>query len=310
VNSPRRHGEARLARADVALYGLAAAISVSGLLLQLLSSGARAKGIGVIVVVLGLFLGLTRLLLQRISAVSSESSARLDGFETSLRLADSPTVGDNDLSPVAARLWAEAVEAHSKTHDAIANGSMVVSGAATTIWYLRLLTEEASHTMHAVDHVDPAHWLTDPHLTEYLTFQLARVRDEGVALERIRIVSTGDLESRDNRDALTALIKLHESAGAKMLLCPEAGARELGTDFFPAKGALIIDRDGKAACLTGRLGPQGFIENGTVYLKLVGPGRTTVDDYQRIAERIAVEGWDAALRLQLVDRAEPLSAGY
>jgi hypothetical protein len=309
VSSPRRRGEPRLARADVALYGLAVAISVGGLLLQLLSSGARTKGIGVIVVVLGLFLGLTRLLLQRLSAVSSESSAQFNALKTSLHLAESPMVGDTDLSPVAATLWAEAIETHSRVHDALASGSMVVSGTAKTIAYLRLLTQEATHTMHAVDHVDPARWLTDPHLAEYLKFQLGRVRDEGVALERIRIVSTEHLENRESREALASLIRLHESAGATILLCPEAGARELGTDFFPAKGALIVDRDDKAACLTGRLGSQGFIENGTIHFKLVGPGRTTVDDYRRIADRIAVEGWDGALRSQLVDPAGPLPVG-
>jgi hypothetical protein len=302
----RKSRHRQLARADVAFYGLSVTITVGGLLLQLLSSGARAKGIGVIVVVLGVFLGLTRLLLQRLALFSSGVSGRFDKLERSLRMSTAPYEEDTELSPVAATLWDRAVDAHEQVREALAGGSMVVNGTDATIRYLRLLTEEAVHTMHAVDHVDPMRWLTDYQLMDYLNFQLERVQNDGVALERIRIVSNADLEKRESVDALERLVELHESAGARMLLCPEDAARELRTDFFPAKGALIIDRGLRGACLTGRLGGQGFIENGIVHLKLVGPARTTADEYQLLVECVASRGLDVAVRSRLPGLGGPL----
>jgi len=93
-------------------------------------------------------------------------------------------------------------------------------------------------------------------------------------VERLRFIRRGQLDDPRQRSLLRQFVRLHDAAGATLLLCPEEAAHELRTGFDSRMFMVLVDIDACPACLTGWLGEEGYMERSLVYLRELDPVRT------------------------------------
>src|SRR3954466_10458312 len=96
----------------------------------------------------------------------------------------------------------------------------------------------------------------------------------GAAVERLRFIRAGQLDDPRQRNLLREFLRLHDEAGATLLLCPEEAAHELRTGFNSQMFMVLVDTDDNPTCLTGWLGEEGYIERSLVYLRELDPVRS------------------------------------
>jgi hypothetical protein len=143
-----------------------------------------------------------------------------------------------------------------------------------------------------------------PQLNAYLQLQLQRVLAEEVTLERIRVVTDEEMKDEGrSREQLDHLITLHDEAGAKLLLCRPEAIGDLGLNFKPHIGLLLVDSDAKLvnpdaeiAAITGKLG-GGSIGRALIYLRETDEVTEFLDEYNLL--RMTAVGHDLELREKL-----------
>lgn len=188
--------------------------------------------------------------------------------------------------------------------EGIREGSVTVRTRTETLVHLTVMTGEARHTLHAVDHISLDAWYSNPLLMEYLNLQLSMAESRKVTLERIRFVRPEHLSDAATVERLLDFSARHEAAGARLLLCPELFGLELDTIFFPYTGCLIVDRDVRPACLLGQLGPEGYIETSSLHLRRLQRVQEACDDYDRLRDEIERNKHDDAVRASLLETIE------
>jgi hypothetical protein len=283
---------------DLRWYGTSVSVALVGAVVQLLWHDARELGFGVVVLVLGLFVGLVRLLLQRQARAADQVVERLSDMERALDVAPPDSHRDPGLSSVAGDLWHAEQAAHRERLAAIKEGVLAVSGREQSVSFLRTLSERAVHSIHAVDLADVHEWLTSAGMVEYLGFQLGRCQRGEMSLERVRVVRESDLSDRRRREELRRFLEMHEAVGARIILCPIGELERLDT-VFGAQGMAMMDRGHNDACVMGRIGTGGHLEGAVVYLRKSVALRRAAQDYDRVVQHVERSGLDTRLRAQL-----------
>lgn len=200
------------------------------------------------------------------------------------------------LSPLAPLLWTKAEQDHQRRLAAIHGGIFSVSNQEEVLDLLLTITRVAEHTLHAVDQTGLERWFGNARLQHYLDAQLERARADKIRVERLRFIRRGQLDDPRERSLLREFIRLHEQAGATLLLCPDEAAHELRTSFDSRMFMALIDIDETPACLTGWLGEEGYIERSLLYLRELDPVRAHYADLLRLKEHIDRYHYDQAIR--------------
>lgn len=200
------------------------------------------------------------------------------------------------LSPLAPLLWTKAEQDHQRRLAAIHGGIFSVSNQEEVLDLLLTITRVAEHTLHAVDQTGLERWFGNARLQHYLDAQLERARADKIRVERLRFIRRGQLDDPRERSLLREFIRLHEQAGATLLLCPDEAAHELRTSFDSRMFMALIDIDETPACLTGWLGEEGYIERSLLYLRELDPVRAHYADLLRLKEHIDRCHYDQAIR--------------
>ncbi|MDQ3722281.1 MAG: hypothetical protein M3376_04265 [Actinomycetota bacterium] len=200
------------------------------------------------------------------------------------------------LSPLAPLLWTRAEQDHQRRLAAIRGGIFSVSNQDEVLDLLLTLTRAAEHTLHAVDQTGLERWFGNARLQYYLEAQLQRAHADKICVERLRFVRRGQLDDPRERTLLREFIRLHDEAGATLLLCPAEAAHELRTSFDSRMFMALIDIDQTPACLTGWLGEEGYIERSLLYLRELDPVRTHYGDLLRLKEHINHCHYDQTIR--------------
>jgi hypothetical protein len=285
---------------DLKWYGASVVIATTGAVLQVVWPHGRESGLGVLILVVGLFVGLMRLLLQRIAESTRTVAERVADLAGAIGESPPSLTDDPSLSTLAPRLFQDEVEASQDRRAAITEGTLTVAGRDATVRFLRSLSEEATRSVHAVDLAEVREWIHDPSLNGYLTLQLERSARAEIAVERIRIVREEHMDDPAQREMLKQFIDLHEAADASLLLCPAAQLEQLST-VFGVQGMALMDRGERAACVMGRIGKGGHLEGATVYLRNNAGMRSAVRDHDRLRSHIVSNRLDESLRAQLAD---------
>ena len=210
---------------------------------------------------------------------------------------------DPGLSPLAPLLWTKAEQDHQRRLAAIHGGIFSVSNQEEVLELLLTITRVARHSLHAVDQTDLERWFGNARLQYYLDAQLERSRADGIRVQRLRFVRRGQLDDARQRSLLREFIRLHDAAGATLLLCPEEVAHELRTSFDSRMFMVLVDIDTGPACLTGWLGEEGYIERSLVYLRELDPVRTAYADMLRVGEHVVLNRCNESVR-ELLDAHE------
>ena len=212
------------------------------------------------------------------------------------------------LSPLAPLLWTKAEQDHQRRLAAIHGGIFSVSNQEEVLDLLLTITRVAEHTLHAVDQTGLERWFGNARLQHYLDAQLERARADKIRVERLRFIRRGQLDDPRERSLLREFIRLHEQAGATLLLCPDEAGHELRTSFDSRMFMALIDIDQTPACLTGWLGEEGYIERSLLYLRELDPVRAHYADLLRLKEHIDRYHYDQAIREILSSHEDDASA--
>ncbi len=238
--------------------------------------------------------------------IASDHEDRLEtGGEVPAAPPPDALVDDPALSPLAPLLWTKAESDHQRRLAAIRGGIFSVSNQEEALELLLTITQVARHSLHAVDQTDLERWFGNARLQYYLDAQLDRARADSISVERLRFVRPGQLEDARQRSLLREFIRLHDEAGATLMLCPEDAARELRTGFDAGMFMVIVDIDTTPACLTGQLGEQGYIERSLVYLRELDPVRAYYADLLRVKEHVRLNHYNEAVREILARHDDP-----
>ena len=273
---------------DLFWYGLSLLGTSAGTVLQFVANDDDARIIGVLCLVFGLLFAGGRLLLGRL--------ARLERALGSHPVA----LGhDRDLSPLALRLVKEKTEGYQRDLDSITRSGIVsTEDQHEILTLLKLMSQEASDEMLAIDFIDLAHWFKNPELFEYLTTQLARAAD-GVDVKRLRFVTEAQLEDPEERAMLREFIRLHDEAGAELRLCTFERGKQLEVMFFPKKGTLLVDPQSRPCYLSGQFGDAGYIESAQVFLRRTDGVERCRKDWRRLWQEAGKGGADRRVRDRL-----------
>jgi len=248
-----------------------------------------------------------RLLLEcarRFIALDHEDHLEADGQAAAAAPPDS-LVDDAALSPLAPLLWTKAEQDHQRRLAAIRGGIFSVSNQEEVLELLLTITQVARHSLRAVDQTDLERWFGNARLQYYLDAQLDRARADKISVERLRFVRRGHLDDARQRGLLREFIRLHEEAGATLLLCPQDAVQELQTGFDSRMFMVLVDIETTPACLTAQLGEQGYIERSLVYLRELDPVRTLHGDMLRVKEHIRLHHYDEAIQEILDSHDDP-----
>lgn len=205
-------------------------------------------------------------------------------------------VDEPGLSPLAPLLWTKAEHDHQRRLAAIRGGIFSVSNQEEVLDLLLTITRVAEHTLHAVDQTGLERWFGNARLQHYLDVQLERARADKIRVERLRFIRSGQLDDARERSLLREFIRLHEQAGATLLLCPAEAAHELRTSFDSRMFMALVDMGAHPACLTGWLGEEGYIERSLLYLRELDPVRTHYADLLRLKDHINHFHYDQTIR--------------
>ena len=214
-------------------------------------------------------------------------------------------VDDRALSPLAPLLWTKAEQDHQRRLAAIRGGIFSVSNQEEVLELLLTITQVAQHSLHAVDQTDLERWFGNARLQYYLDAQLDRARADRISVERLRFVRRGQLDGARQRSLLREFIRLHDEAGATLLLCPADAAHELRTGFDTRMFMVIVDIDTTPACLTAQLGELGYIERSLVYLRELDPVRAHYADLLRVKEHVRLNHYNESIRELLAGHDDP-----
>lgn len=302
---------------DIRWFAISFGIGLASAAVGLAWKSGRQAGIPAFLFLLGAAIALTRIFVRHVEAAREQLREELKATRDTLTARISTLIesvddtaaalaSDTDLSPLALKLWDETRSQLEDTRARLDNSAQALRRGEVHFWgedsalsYLNLVANEARHTIHAVDHIGPPQWFEHRDWHSYLTRQLARVARGEISLERIRAVSDHRLPDDNYRGSLIRFVRCHEEAGATILLCLESQLRRLKTYFHPSTGMLLIDREGRLACVTGSVGQSGYVDHGIVYLKRAGPLDIPLRDYAEVKQRLAAEAWDEELRKRL-----------
>lgn len=227
------------------------------------------------------------------------------GEETAAAAPPVALVDDPALSPLAPLLWTKAEEDHRRRLAAIHGGVFSVSNQEEVLELLLTITQVAQHSLHAVDQTDLERWFGNARLQYYLDAQLDRARADKISVERLRFVRRGQLDGARQRMLLREFMRLHDEAGATLLLCPEDAAHELRTGFDSRMFMVLVDIDTTPACLTAQLGELGYIERSLVYLRELDPVRAHYADLLRVKEHVRLHHFNESIRELLAGHDDP-----
>jgi len=214
-------------------------------------------------------------------------------------------IDDPALSPLAPLLWTKAEQDHQRRLAAIRGGIFSVSNQEEVLELLLTITQVAQHSLHAVDQTDLERWFGNARLQYYLDAQLDRARADKISVERLRFVRRGQLDDARQRSLLREFIRLHDEAGATLLLCPADAAHELRTGFDARMFMVLVDIDTTPACLTAQLGELGYIERSLVYLRELDPVRAHYSDLLRVKEHVRLHHYNESIRELLAGHDDP-----
>lgn len=204
-------------------------------------------------------------------------------------------------NPLTAELLLREQQRHDSRRAGLADGMFTVVNQEEMLDALAMLTRSTRSSLIAVDHIALEQWFGNPRLTEYLSLQMDLAQRGAATVERVRFVTDAHMGDACERNLLREFVRRHDAAGARLILCPEEGAKRLETVFFPRMGLLLVDPDERVACLTGRLGDAGYIERSTVYLKRAEPVIEARRDFLRLKDYAEAYGHDEALRQRLAE---------
>ncbi|MEA2265813.1 MAG: hypothetical protein QOE27_1396 [Solirubrobacteraceae bacterium] len=213
--------------------------------------------------------------------------------------------GNPELSPLAPVLYRRAEEHHQRRLAAIRGGIFSISNQEEVLELLLTMTQTATSSIHAVDRTDLERWFGNARMQSYLEGQLDRARAGGIRVERLRFIRWSRLEEPLQRNLLREFIRLHEEAGATLLLYPVDAATGLQTGFDDRMFMVLVDVDSSPACLTGWLGESGYIERALVYLRDLDPVRTHYADMQRVKEHVGFQRYNESIRAFLEAHDDP-----
>jgi len=201
-----------------------------------------------------------------------------------------------ELSALAPLLHRRAEADHRRRLAAIRGGIFSVSNQEEMLELLLTITQAATQSLHAVDRTDLERWFGNARMQSYLDAQLERARSGAIRVERLRFISRGRLEEPLQRNLLREFIRLHEEAGATLLLYPDDAGAGLQTGFDARMFMVLVDIDLVPACLTGWLGESGYIERSLVYLRDLDPVRAHYADLQRAKEHVKLHRYNESIR--------------
>ncbi len=225
---------------------------------------------------------------DRLAAAAEEAGGAEPG---SAALADDPA-----LSPLAPVLYERAKLDHERRLTAIRGGIFSVSNQEEMLELLLTMTQAARQTLHAVDRTDLERWFGNARMQSYLEAQLDRARDGEIRVERLRFIRPSRLDEPLQRNLLREFIRLHDEAGATLLLYPVDHRSDLETGFDARMFMVLVDIDAGPACLTGWLGETGYIERSLVYLRDLDPVRKHYADMQRVKEHVRLHRYNESIR--------------
>jgi len=214
-------------------------------------------------------------------------------------------IDDLGLSPLAPLLWTKAEADHQRRLLAIRGGIFTVSNQEEMLELLLTMTQAAQHTLHAVDRTDLERWFGNNRLQHYLDAQLERARTGGLRVQRLRFISRERLEQAHERNLLREFIRLHDEAGATLLMCPDDAIADLRTGFDARMFMVLVDVDSAPACLTCWLGEAGYVERSLVYLRDLDPVRTHYADLRRVEEHVKLNRYNESIRAFLATHDDP-----
>ncbi|MEA2149096.1 MAG: hypothetical protein QOD69_926 [Solirubrobacteraceae bacterium] len=215
-------------------------------------------------------------------------------------LLDDPT-----LSPLAPLLLTRAEHEHQRRLSAIRGGVFSVSNQEEMLELLLTMTQAARESIHAVDRTDLERWFGNARMQHYLDAQLERASAGTICVERLRFIRRERLLQARERNLLREFIRLHDEAGATLLLCPEDPESGLQTGFDTRMFMVLVDANSAPACLTAWLGASGYIERSLVYLRDLDPVRTHRADMQRVKEHVTLNRFNESIRAFLATHDDP-----
>jgi hypothetical protein len=255
-----------------------------------------------------------RLLLEcarRILVLDQEDRLAAAGRAASIATVAPPDalLDDPTLSPLAPLLWTRAEREHQRRLSAIRGGVFSVSNQEEMLDLLLTMTQAATESIHAVDRTDLERWFGNARMQHYLVAQLERAAAGTICVERLRFIRRERLQEARERNLLREFIRLHDEAGATLLLCPEDPESGLQTGFDARMFMVLVDANSAPACLTAWLGETGYIERSLVYLRDLDPVRTHRADMQRVKEHVTLNRFNESIRAFLAthDDDAPLS---
>lgn len=214
-------------------------------------------------------------------------------------------VDDPALSPLAPLLWTRAEHEHQRRLAAICGGVFSVSNQEEMLELLLTMTQAARESIHAVDRTDLERWFGNARMQHYLDAQLERARAGTICVERLRFIRRERLQDPRERNLLREFIRLHDEAGATLLLCPEDPESGLQTGFDARMFMVLVDANSAPACLTAWLGESGYIERSLVYLRDLDPVRQHRADMQRVKEHVTLNRFNESIRAFLATHDDP-----
>ena len=214
-------------------------------------------------------------------------------------------LADPGLSPLAPQLWTRAEETHQRRLAAIRGGIFSIQSQEEMLELLLTMTQAAQESLHAVDRTDLERWFGNARMQHYLDAQLERASAGRIRVERLRFIRRERLGEARERNLLREFIRLHDEAGATLLLCPEDAAAGVQPGFDSRMFMVLVDVGSAPACLTGWLGESGYIERSLVYLRELDPVRTHYADMQRFKEHVTLNRFNESIRAFLDSHDDP-----
>ena len=248
-----------------------------------------------------------RLLLEcarRFQALDHED--RLAAAEAGRAGAEAAELGeDPTLSPLAPMLYEREKLDHDRRLMAIRGGIFSVNNQEEMLELLLTMTQAARRTLHAVDRTDLQRWFGNARMQSYLDAQLDRATDGEILVERLRFIRPSSLDEPLQRNLLREFIRLHDEAGASLLLYPVGERSDLETGFDARMFMVLVDVETAPACLTGWLGETGYIERSLVYLRDLEPVRKHYADMLRVKEHVRLHRYNERIRTFLGAHDDP-----
>ena len=119
-----------------------------------------------------------------------------------------------------------------------------------------------------------------------------------MTLERIRLVSDGELSSDQDRRHLRRFIKAHKDASARLLLMPTEALSTLEVTFNSHNGLLLADAGADPVAITGRLG-ESTVGRALVHTRKGNEMRALLNEYEILKGAVEEHDYDTKLREQL-----------